>query len=86
MLVSAAWIAPAILGGIDVVVQGRLWGQPAAASAILFVSGDWLLYALFTPAVFVLARTWPLSKPHLLRNAAVQFLLSLLFCAAWAGA
>jgi two-component sensor histidine kinase len=86
MLVSAAWIAPAILGGIDVVVQARLWGQPATAGAILFVSGDWLLYALFTPAVFALARRWPLSKPHLLRHAAVQFLLSLLFCAAWAGA
>jgi len=86
MLVSAAWIAPAILGAIDVVVQGHLWGQPATASAILFVSGDWLLYALFTPAVFALARRWPLSRPHLLSHAALQFAMSLLFCAAWAGA
>jgi hypothetical protein len=86
MLVSAAWIAPAILGGIDVFVQGRIWGQPASASAILFVSGDWLLYALLTPGVFALARRWPLSRPHLSRNGAIQLLFSLLFCAAWAGA
>src|ERR1700682_3165191 len=87
MLVSAAWIAPAILGGIDVVVQRRLWGgPPLRAGAVLFVSGDWLLYALLTPAVFALARRWPLSRPHLLRHAIMHFGASLLFCAAWAGA
>ncbi len=87
MLVSAAWIAPAILGGIDVVVQHRIWGGPPVnAGAVLFVSGDWLLYALLTPAVFALARRWPLSRPHLVRNASAHLLMSLLFCAAWAGA
>lgn len=87
MFVSAAWIAPAILGAIDVIVQHRLWGgPPLRASAVLFVSGDWLLYALLTPAVFVIARRWPLSGPRLARSAALHLMISLLFCAAWAGA
>lgn len=87
MLVSAAWIGPAILGGVDVVMQYRLRGdEPAPWSAVLFVSGDWLLYALLTPAVFAIARRWPLERPHLVRRAALHLLVSLLFCAAWAGA
>src|ERR1700682_268995 len=87
MLVSAAWIAPAILGGIDMVAQQRLHGWPPVSTrALLFVSGDWLLYALLTPAVFALARRWPLSRPHLLRHAVVHLVASLFFCAAWAGA
>jgi signal transduction histidine kinase len=87
MFVSAAWIGPAILGGVDVVVQQRLYGEgPVPLRAVLFVSGDWLLYALLTPAVFVIARTWPLARPHLVRRAALHLFVSLLFCAAWAGA
>jgi signal transduction histidine kinase len=87
MLVSAAWIGPAILGAVDMVARQHLNGWPPVSTrALLFVSGDWLLYALLTPAVFALARRWPLSRPHLVRRAALHLLLSLLFCAAWAGA
>ena len=86
MLVSAAWIGPAILGGIDVIVQQRIYGGgPVPIRAVIFVTGDWLLYGFLTPAVFVIARTWPLARPHLLGRAALHLLFSLLFCAAWAG-
>ncbi len=86
MLVSAAWIGPATLGAIDVVAQHRLWNDgPLDLRRVLFVSGDWLLYALLTPAVFVLARRWPIARPHLLRRGALHLAFSLLFCAAWAG-
>src|ERR1043166_1851242 len=87
MFVSAAWIGPAILGGLDVVVQRRLYGSgPVPLRAVLFVSGDWLLYGLLTPAVFAIARTWPLTRPHLASRAALHLGASLVFCAAWAGA
>jgi two-component system LytT family sensor kinase len=87
MLVSGAWIAPAVLGAINELAQRRLWGDsPATLSAILFASGDWLLYALLTPAVFAVARRWPLARPHLVRRALLHGAVSLLFCAAWAGA
>jgi signal transduction histidine kinase len=87
MFVSAAWIVPAILGGVDVVVQQRLYGQgPVSRRAVLFASGDWLLYAFLTPAVFAISRRWPLARPHLGRRAVLHLAISLLFCAAWAGA
>jgi len=87
MLVSAAWLGPAILGAVDLLAQRSLWGgPPVKMRALLFVSGDWLLYALLTPFVFTLARRWPLARPRLGRRAVLHLVLSLLFCAAWAGA
>jgi two-component system, LytTR family, sensor kinase len=87
MLVSATWIIPAILGAVDTLAQQRVWGgPPVPLRAVLFTSGDWLLYALFTPVVFVLSRRWPLARPHVARHAAIHVAISLLFCAAWAGA
>jgi two-component system, LytTR family, sensor kinase len=85
MFVSAAWIVPAILGGIDAAVQPHLWGnKPAPLRAILFVSGDWILYAMLTPGVFAISRRWPLARPHLIGRIFLHFIFSLLFCAAWA--
>jgi sensor histidine kinase YesM len=86
MFVSAAWIIPAILGAVDAAVQPRLWGdKPANVRAILFVAGDWFLYALLTPGVFAIAKRWPLARPRLGSRIALHLFFSLLFCAAWAG-
>ncbi|HET8772348.1 MAG TPA: histidine kinase [Thermoanaerobaculia bacterium] len=87
LLVSAAWIGPAVLGGLDVIAQNQIWGDgPLNVRRVLFVSLDWLLYALLTPFVFLIARRWPLSRPRLVQHAALHLVFSLLFCAAWAGA
>ena len=87
MLVSAAWAGPAILATVNVVAQRRLSGEPPAPSAeLLFAGGDWLLYAFLTPAAFAISQRWPLSRPHLARHSVVHLAMSLLFCAAWAGA
>jgi len=87
MLVSAAWIGPAVLGAVNEVAQSRLWGGGRAGlGQILFASGDWLLYAFLTPAVFAIARRWPIARPQLGRRALLHGAISLLFCAAWAGA
>jgi sensor histidine kinase YesM len=87
ILVSAAWIGPAILGALDVVAQHRLWGEgPLDVRQVLFVSLDWLLYAFLTPFVFLIAKRWPISRPYVASHAALHLLFSLLFCAAWAGA
>jgi hypothetical protein len=73
MLVSAAWIGPAVLGAINDLVQGRLYGgPPARLPDLLFASGDWLLYAFLTPAVFAIAERWPLSRPHLVRRTVLH--------------
>jgi LytS/YehU family sensor histidine kinase len=86
MVVSLAWLVPAILGGVNVIAQNRLYHQGSLPwRAIIFDFGDWLLYALLTPGVFALSRRWPLQKPHLARRVVLHLALSLLFCAAWAG-
>jgi two-component system, LytTR family, sensor kinase len=87
MLVAAAWILPAVLGAINEVAQRRLAGDPPpAAAALLFASGDWLVYSVLTPAVFAISRRWPLSQPYIVRHASVHLIVSLAFCMAWAAA
>jgi two-component system LytT family sensor kinase len=84
MLVSAAWVVPAILGGLDAFAQQSIWGDPRSYRAVIFSALDWLLYGLLTPFVFLLARRYPLSRPHLAANALRHLAFSLLFCATWA--
>jgi two-component system, LytTR family, sensor kinase len=87
MLVSAAWLGPAILGAVNEIAQRRLDGSSLpGAGALLFASGDWLVYAGLTPAVFAISRRWPLARPHLGRHLALHLVVSLFFCAAWAAA
>lgn len=87
MLVSAAWIVPAVLAVVNRLAQARIYGAPRPDLAeLLFESGDWFLYAFLTPAVFLVSRRWPLARPHLARRVVLHLAMSLLFCAAWAGA
>jgi signal transduction histidine kinase len=85
MIVSAAWIVPAVFAVINRIAQARLQGwEPATLRELLFEFGDWLLYAFLTPAVFAISKRWPLTRPHLTRRAILHFFFSLLFCVAWA--
>jgi sensor histidine kinase YesM len=85
MLVSAVWIAPAILATFDQVAQRRLHGDPPAnAQDLIWAGGDWLVYALLTPPIFAAARRWPIARPHVAARAVLHLGFSLLFCVAWA--
>jgi len=85
MIVSAAWILPAIFAAINRVVQARLQGwEPATIRDVLFEGGDWFLYALLTPGVFAISKRWPMTRPHFIRRALIHVLFSILFCVAWA--
>lgn len=85
MIVSAAWIVPAVFAVINRIAQARLQGwQRATLRELLFEFGDWLLYAFLTPAVFAISKRWPLTRPHLTRRAILHFFFSILFCVAWA--
>jgi two-component system LytT family sensor kinase len=85
MLVSAVWIAPAILATIDQIAQRRLHGEPpASAQELIWAGGDWLVYALLTPPIFAVARRWPIARPHVAARAVLHLAFSLLFCVAWA--
>jgi two-component system LytT family sensor kinase len=85
MIVSAAWILPAVFAVINRIVQARLQGwEPATIRDVLFEGGDWFLYALLTPGVFAVSKRWPLTRPHVVRHALVHLLFSVVFCVAWA--
>jgi two-component system LytT family sensor kinase len=85
MLVSAVWIAPAVLATISQVAQRRLNGEPAASvSELLWAGGDWLVYAIMTPPIFAASRRWPIARPHVARRALLHLLFALLFCLGWA--
>src|SRR5512132_2547403 len=85
MLVSAVWIAPAVLATISHVAQGRLHGEPPASlRELLWTGGDWLVYAVLTPPIFAVSRRWPIARPHVPRRAVLHLVFSLLFCVAWA--
>ena len=85
MIVSAAWILPAVFAVINRIAQAPLRGwEPATTRDLLFEFGDWFLYALLTPGVFAVSRRWPLGRPLRLSRALIHLLFSVLFCVAWA--
>jgi signal transduction histidine kinase len=89
MLVSAAWIIPAVLGAVDNLGQQRVWGNGKAGvdwHSVLFSSLDWLLYGAFVPLIFRIARRWPIARPNVRRHVILHVLASLVFCVAWASA
>ena len=73
MLVSAVWIAPAVLATISQVAQRRLNGEPPASLRdLLWAGGDWLVYAILTPPIFAVARRWPIVRPHIAGRVALH--------------
>jgi signal transduction histidine kinase len=85
MLVSAVWIAPALLATIDSVAQPRLHGEPAPTIAeLLFAGGDWLIYAILTPPIFWISDRWPIERPRIGRRVLLHLGVALAFCVAWA--
>ena len=87
LLVSAAWVAPALLGAVNQVVQQKLWGgPPVTVGALLYAISDWLVYAALTPAVFALSHRWPIERAHLTRRVFIHLGFAILFCGIWVGA
>lgn len=85
MLVSAAWIGPAIFAALNRIAQSRLNGwDRVTLPELIFEGGDWFLYAFITPAVFWVSSRWPLVRPHLTRRVWLHLAFALLFCVVWA--
>jgi two-component system, LytTR family, sensor kinase len=87
LLVSAAWLGPAVLAALQAYLQGRLgnW-QPATWRSLLWEGGDWFLYALLTPVVFWLGARLPLVRGKLPGRVALHTIAAVVLCGAWAGA
>jgi sensor histidine kinase YesM len=86
MLVSAAWLVPAVLAFLASIGQQRLWSDEGPRLGQLFFDSlDWLVYALFVPVIFWIAARWPLTGRSRRPWAwLVHLLTALLFCILWA--
>jgi two-component system LytT family sensor kinase len=85
MLVSLAWLGPALLGFVTSLGEAHIFGMPLDLRAAFFYGSDWLLYAVLTPGVFFFARRWPITRPHLVSRTVLHIALSVIFSALWAG-
>ena len=86
VFVSAAWLGPAVLAAFQAYMQGRLGNRsPVDWRSIVWEGGDWLIYALLTPIVFLIARRFPLTRERAARHLPLHLAAAILLCAAWAG-
>ncbi|HKV74649.1 MAG TPA: histidine kinase [Gemmatimonadales bacterium] len=83
--VSLAWLAPALLASMTTMIRAHAGGEPVALKDMVWDGGDWLLYGLITPIVFLVGRRYPLTGPRFPLRLLVHFLASIGLCAAWAG-
>ncbi|HWA15305.1 MAG TPA: histidine kinase, partial [Gemmatimonadales bacterium] len=86
ILVSLAWIVPAVLAAVQRYMQGALgnW-DPVGWRQLIWEAADWLVYGLLTPLVFWCAARWRLTRGTLGSRIPLHLLLSILLCGAWAG-
>ena len=86
ILVSLAWIVPALLAAVQRYMQGALgnW-DPAGWRQLLWEAADWLVYGLLTPIVFWSAARWRLTRQTLATRVPLHLLFAVLLCGAWAG-
>src|SRR6266852_6287656 len=85
LLVSLCWLAPALLAILNAWVQSKLGDDgPLSLSQAIWRGGDWLLYAAFTPFIFLLSRRYPLRRGHMAPRLTIHVLGALFFCIAWA--
>src|SRR6478672_9294838 len=68
LFVSAAWLAPALLAVLKEYARALAGGSAPDPRLVVFEGLDWLLYALLTPFVFLLARRFPLVRGALARR------------------
>jgi signal transduction histidine kinase len=84
MLVSAAWLGPATLAAFQQYVRARLEDRPATWQSLLWEGSDWIVCAVFTPLVLLLAARLPLRRRLFWKTVPPHVLASLAFCAGWA--
>jgi two-component system LytT family sensor kinase len=85
MIVSGIWLWPALFNVVQAIGQSRLHGDPPPElGQLLFAAGDWLIYAIVTPAIFRISARWPIARPHVRKRVLIHVAFGLLFCVVWA--
>jgi anti-sigma regulatory factor (Ser/Thr protein kinase) len=84
-MVSIVWFAPATFAVVERIGLRVLNGDAIGGwQGLVWAGGDWLVYAIMTPAVFWIARQWPIERPHVARRVMLHLGAALIFCAGWA--
>jgi signal transduction histidine kinase len=79
-LVGLVWLGFGLLESLKAYVMRGLQGSPAEWPSVLVGNLPWwLFWGLLTPAIFALARRWPLVGGRALRGVAVHLPASFLF-------
>ena len=85
LLISSAWLAPALLAVMKEYVRALVGrGESPDVRLLVFEGVDWLIYGLLTPFVLFLARRYPLTRETLARRLPIHLTASIGLCAAWA--
>ena len=85
MLGSLVWLVPAAFAILREIVGPVLAGDKARSlREILWAGGDWAVYGIIAPAIFVAVDRWPLVRPHIARRIPLHVLFAFLASIAWA--
>lgn len=85
MFGSAVWIAPALFATMSEIGQRRMQGRPPASLAeLLFTGGDWLMYGIIAPAIYLVSNRWPVVKPYVRQRVILHLGFALITCVVWA--
>ena len=83
LLITSACLVPAVLGGLQQYMQGRISGDESQWQQILFQAAEWLFLGALTPIVYLLGKRFPIS-PKWKLPVLVHAGGAMLLCFGWA--
>ena len=83
LLITSACLVPAVLGGLQEYMQGRISGDGPQWQQVVFQAAEWLFLGALTPIVYLLGKRFPIS-PKWKLSVFVHAGGALLLCFGWA--
>jgi two-component system, LytTR family, sensor kinase len=84
LLITAACLVPAALGGLQQYMQGRISGHGSQWQQVVFQAAEWLFLGALTPIVYLLGKRFPLSPNRWKLAVLIHVGGALLLCFGWA--
>jgi hypothetical protein len=84
LLITSACLVPAVLGGLQQYVQGRISGYGSQWQQVVFQAAEWLFLGALTPIVYILGKRFPVSPDRWKLAVLVHVGGALLLCFGWA--
>jgi two-component system LytT family sensor kinase len=84
LLITSACLVPAVLGGLQQYMQGRISGYGSQWQQVVFQAAEWLFLGALTPIVYILGKRFPVSPDRWKLAVLVHVGGALLLCFGWA--